>query len=124
MLERSNIRRYNTLGGDFMSPERELKARVLLEFQETENEVVALEVEARRMGERISTFGDLMKNRPTEKIFRKGQPHHGAATEYLPEKLLITMKDWEKCFEVADSLRQAHSRLIELKQQKERLGLR
>jgi hypothetical protein len=124
MLERSTMSAYNPLGGDLMGPERELKARVLLEFQETENEVGALEVEARRMVERIITFGELMKNHPSEKIFRKGQPHHGVATEYLSEKVLQAMREWEKCFEVADSLRQGNSRLQDLKQQKERLGLR
>jgi hypothetical protein len=124
MLERSKMAEYNSRGGDFMSPERELKARVLLEYQETENEVGALEVEARRIGERISSFGELMKTQPTEKIFRKGQPHHGVATEYLSEKVLQTMKEWEKCFEVADNLRHAYSRLNDLKLQKERLGLR
>lgn len=113
-------------GGHFMSPDeqREQKARVLLEYQEVENEINALEVSAKTMGEDIVSFGNLMQMGAAERIFRQGQAHHGVASDYLPEKLLRTVREWEKCFDVADKLRQAYSRLDQLRQQKAKLGLR
>ena len=47
-----------------MSPEekREQKAKVLLEYQETQEEIATLEVKAKRIGLEISKFGQWMQS--------------------------------------------------------------
>jgi hypothetical protein len=108
-----------------MSPEekREQKAKVLLEYSETQEEIAALEVRAKRMGADIAKFGELMRRSPAIHIYRREQEQHGLPVESIPSAILETMKGWEQSFEVADKLRQARRRLSDLEEQKKQLHL-
>jgi hypothetical protein len=100
-----------------MSPEDQKvqKGEVLIEYQEVEDQIKALEVKAKRIGEAISTFGNWMQQSPVTHIYLHNQAHHGFSVEFLPDLIYRTMREWEQSFEVADKLRQANRRLLELK---------
>jgi hypothetical protein len=108
-----------------MSPEekREQKAKVLLEYQETQEEIATLEVKAKRIGLEISKFGQWMQRSPATHIYRKEQEQYGLPIETIPWETLEAMKDSEKHFELADKLRQACRRLADLEEQKKQLHL-
>jgi hypothetical protein len=100
------------------------KGEVLLEYQEIEDRVKELQVEAKKMGDSIVLFGTMMQEAPASSIYLPNQAHHGITAHAVPQKIYQTMQDWERCFDVADKLRQAMHRLAQLKEQKERFGLR
>lgn len=127
MLERSNISGYNTHGGYFMSPEdqKELKGQVLVEYQEVEDQINALEAQAEGLGNDFVAFGNMMQRQCAQQVFRANQAHHNVPVGgYVSDKIQRTLREWEKCFDIADRLRQAYARLQQLKDQKMRLGLR
>jgi hypothetical protein len=110
-----------------MSPDeqKELKGRVLVEYQEVEDLINLLEAQAKSIGDDISAFGHMLQNGPAQNVFRHNQSHHDVAVaSYVSEKIQKSMRDWEKCFDLADELRQAYNRRRELTDQKQRLGLR
>jgi hypothetical protein len=100
-----------------MSPEekREQKARTLLEYQETQEEIAALEVKAKRMGAEISKFGEWMQRSPATHIYRREQEQYGLRVEFTPPEILETIKNWERSFELADELRQATPTIARLR---------
>jgi hypothetical protein len=108
-----------------MGPEetREQKAKVLLEYQETKEEIATLEVKAKRIGLEISKFGQWMQRSAAVNIYRKEQEQHGLPIEMMSWETLEAMKDWEKHFELADKLRQSRRRLTDLEEQKKQLHL-
>jgi hypothetical protein len=57
----------SSTGGYFMSPEdqRDLKGRILVEYQEVEDAVNSLAVALRRMGTEMNSFGVLLMTTPT-----------------------------------------------------------
>jgi len=108
-----------------MSPEekREQKARTLLEYQETQEEIAALEIKARRMGAEISKFGEWMQRSPATHIYQREQEQYGLRVDFTPPEILETIKNWERSFELADKLRQARRRLLDLEDEKKQLHL-
>ena len=108
-----------------MSPEekREQKARVLLEYQETQEEIAALEIKAKRIGIEISRFGQWMQHTPAINIYRREQEQYGLPIETMPGEMLEAMKGWENHFELSDKLRQARRRLADLEEEKKQLHL-
>ncbi len=108
-----------------MSPEeqREQKGKILLEYQEAQDEIAALEVKAKRIGVEISKFGYWMQHSPATHIYRREQEQYGLKIEFTPLETMQAIKDWELHFELADKLRQARSRLADLEEQKKRLRL-
>lgn len=127
MPETSQILRYHSGWGYFMSPDdqRAQKGQILLEYQEVQEQIAALQVKAQRLGEKITEFGRLLQSSPAERILREDQPHHSIAYHGPTQPdLLAAMRGWQESFEIAGNLREAIKRLKELGQQKERLGLK
>ncbi len=103
---------------------RQQKAYLLLEYQEVEDQLRHLEEAAKVQGELITTFGNWLQHAPATSIIKQGQPHHGIAMGgYMAEKY-ATALNAEKAFELADKIRMAQAKLAELKERKERLGVR
>jgi hypothetical protein len=110
-----------------MSPEdqRAQKGAILLESQEVEAQISALLVRARRLGSKISEFGELLQTQPAREIMKEDQAHRNIAVNGPTSKeTLAAMRGWQESFDIADQLRQAMNRAQELGRQKAQLGLK
>jgi hypothetical protein len=108
-----------------MSPDdqRTQKAAVLLECQEVEDQLSALEVRAARLGKVFWDFGSLLQ-REAYMVMKHDQSHWNTNAVPLSTEIITTLREWEKPFELGENIRKAKHRLQQLREQKARLGLR
>lgn len=109
-----------------MSPEdiRDEKARLLLDYQETEDEVNGLQAKLARVADAYQSFADLLRKHP-DAMLRAGQSYTGAVVAApVSEDIIATVTDVAEIMALSSSLRAAKSKLRELSERKRALNIR